>query len=100
MPQIDAIGPFRALHWPIVDGKGDSIALPQRRYLGPALHARALLGQHELAAAKVASRLRKQDRHLDRKGEIPIEILMQAIEIARAILQQQRRRPALTRLVT
>ncbi|MNW00194.1 hypothetical protein D3C71_1956510 [compost metagenome] len=80
--------------------KGNGIALAKGNDLDPALHARPLLRQHEFAAGKILPRLRQQDRHLDRKGKIAVEILMQAIEIAGDILQQQRRRPRLAGVMT
>ena len=79
--------------------KGHGIALLQRHHLGTRLHARALLGQHEFAAGEIAARLRQQHRHLQREDMLAIEVLMQAIVIASLILQQQRRRPALSRVV-
>ena len=42
---------------------------------------------------------RQQDRHLQRKCEFAIEILMQAVEVARNVLQQQRRRTRLALVV-
>src|SRR5215468_3673261 len=90
MAQLDAIAAARAAHRAMVNGKGDGIALAERHDLDPALHARALLGQHKLAAGEIAPRLRQQDRHLVREGEIAIEILVQAIEITRPILEEER----------
>jgi hypothetical protein len=43
VPQVNAIYAARALYWAMTHGKGDSIALPQRDYLRPGLHTRALL---------------------------------------------------------
>ena len=59
------------------------------------LHARPLLGQHELAAVEIRARLRQQDRDLQREDMLAVEILVQAVVVARAIAQQQRRRPRL-----
>ena len=70
MPEIDAVVALRALYGPIVDGKGDGIALSKRHHLGAALHARALLGQHELAAGKIGPGFREQDRHLQREMRV------------------------------
>jgi hypothetical protein len=96
MPQIDAICASRALNGPIAYREGHRIALPQRDYLGTALHSWALLREDELSASEILLRFGKQDRNLERKGEIAVEVLMQAIEIPRDVLQQQRRRPGLT----
>jgi hypothetical protein len=51
--QIDAISPARPLHGPLARGEDDAVALGQRCDLRARLHARALLGQHELAAGEV-----------------------------------------------
>ncbi len=87
--------PAGALYRPVMHREGHRIALGERHHFGAALHARALLGQHELAAGEIAAWLGQQDRHLDRKGEVAIKVLVQAIEVAGHILQQQRRRPRL-----
>ncbi len=59
------------------------------------LLARTLLGQHELAAREFTARRRKQNRHLERKHLVAVEILVQAVVVARAIAQEQRRGPRL-----
>ncbi len=92
---IDTVAALAPLNRPVVDGKGNRVSLLERNRLDPALHSGPLLGQYELAAGEVTSGLRKKDCHLDGKGEIAIEILMQAIEIAGPVLQQQRRWPGL-----
>jgi adenine-specific DNA-methyltransferase len=51
--QVDAIGPARALDGPMVDGEGDRVAAAERHHLDARLHARPLLGQHELAAGEI-----------------------------------------------
>ena len=85
--QVDPIGAPGALHRTIVDSKSDPIALAQRHDLGPALHARPLLGQDKLAARKILSRLGEEDRHLKRKRELAVKILVQAVEVAGNVLQ-------------
>jgi hypothetical protein len=54
-----------------------------------------LLGQCEFTPGEITPGLREEDRDLDRKDEIAIDVLMQTVEIAGAILQQQRRRSGL-----
>src|SRR5882672_1861179 len=80
-------------------GKCNGVALPQRDDFGAALHARPLFGDDELPARKILIRFRKQDRHLQRKREVAVQILMQTIEVARHVLQEKRCRPGLTRRV-
>ena len=93
--QVDAIKSAGALHRPVMHRKHHRVALTQRHHLGTRLHARPLLGQHELAAGEIAARLRQQDRDLQRKHMLAVEVLMQAVVVAGAVLQQQRRRPGL-----
>jgi hypothetical protein len=100
MPEIDAIVAFRTLDRPVVHGEGHRIALSQRYHLGPALHAWPLLGQDKLAACEIAFGFREQDCNLQRECEVAVKILMQAVEVARHVLQQQRRWPRLTLDVT
>jgi hypothetical protein len=53
MAQIDTIEAARPLHGAMMHGKRHRIALPERHHLGPRLHSRPLLGQHELAAFEI-----------------------------------------------
>src|SRR4029453_11598690 len=66
MAQINPVSPARPLHRPVMHSKGHRIALPERNRLGPRLHPRPLLRQHELATFEIPPRLRQQDRHLQR----------------------------------
>jgi hypothetical protein len=76
MPQIDAICASRTPNGPIVYCEGHRITLPQWDYLGAALHSWPLLREDELSASKIFLRFGKQDRNLERKGEIAVEVLM------------------------
>ena len=78
----------------------DGIALLQGDDFDAALHARALFGQHKFAAAEIPARLRQQHRHLQRECQLAIQILMQTVEVAGDVLQQQRRWPKLASIVT
>src|SRR3546814_7517244 len=53
----------------------------------------------DLAAGEILPRRRQQHRDLQRKDMLAVQILVQAIIIARAISQQQGRRPPLPRIV-
>src|SRR6266404_8621858 len=91
MAHAGAIKSFGPLDRTFVDREEHRIALPERHHLGARLHARPLFGQDELAALEIAARLVQQDRHLEREGDIAVEILMQAIVPAGPITQDQRR---------
>jgi hypothetical protein len=74
-----------------VNGEQDRIALLERNYLNAALHSRALFRQDEFATRKIPVGLGQQNGGLQREGEIAVQVLMQAIEVAGCVLQQQRR---------
>src|SRR5438477_299311 len=57
---VDAVDAAGALHRAVMHGDHRGVALAQRQHARTRLHARALLGHHELAAAEVAARLRQQ----------------------------------------
>jgi len=85
--EIDAICASRTLNGPIVYCEGHRVALPQWDYLGTALHSWTLLRENELSASKIFLRFGKQDCNLEREGEIAVEVLMQAVEVSRDVLQ-------------
>ena len=62
-----------------MDGKGYGSALLKWDDLGAALHARPLLGGHELATGEIVPLLREQDRNLDWEREITVEVLEIAV---------------------
>jgi hypothetical protein len=99
MAEIHAVIALRTLHRPIVDSEGHGISLPKRHDLDATLHARPLFVQGELAACEVRAGFREEDCDLDRKREIAVQILVEAIEVARDILQQQRCRTRLAGIV-
>ena len=77
----------------------DLIAEFERQHHRPRLHARALLGQHELAAGEVLAWLREQRHRLQRKHVLAVDILMQAVVVPGLIPEQERSRLALAGLV-
>jgi hypothetical protein len=90
--QVHAVGAACTLHWPVVHREDHAVATSKRHHFGPRLHSRPLLDQHELAAREVCLRLRQQNRHLEGKNMLAVHVLVQRIEIALAVLQQNRRR--------
>jgi hypothetical protein len=52
--RVDAVAAATALDRAVVDGEDNRVAALQRRHLDPALHARTLFGQDELAHVKSA----------------------------------------------
>src|SRR5579862_8619734 len=88
--ECDAVHAPRAAHRPPVHREDHGVALPKRHHLCPRLHARALLGQHELTACEVLVRAREQHRDLERKRVLAVQVLVKAIVVVRLITQQQR----------
>ena len=99
MPHVNAVSPARALDRPMVHREYGRLTTAQRHDLGPRLHARTLLGEHQLAAGEVRSRLGQQDHDLQREHMLAIEILMQAVVVTGAVAKEKRRRPCLTCIV-
>ena len=93
---VVAVGPP---HRPVMDCERRSIASLKRHDLGAALHARPLFGQDELATGEILPGLRQEDRDLDRKGDIAVKVLVEAIEITRDISEQKRRGTRLASVV-
>jgi hypothetical protein len=73
---------------PTMDCDHGRIALTQRQHHRSRLHSRPLLGHHELAAGEIATGLGQQDGNLQREDVLTIEILMETVVIACAVLQQ------------
>ena len=85
--EVHAVFALRALHWPMMDCEGHSITLQKRYDLGAALHTRTLLGQYKLSASKIMPGLGEQNRDLNRKHMLAIQILMQAVIVPFSILK-------------
>jgi hypothetical protein len=70
-----------------MDSEGHGITLPKWHDFGATLHARPLFGQDELATCEIRAGLREKNGDLDWEYGIAIEILVEAIEVTRDILQ-------------
>ena len=88
MPHINAIDTACTLHRSLVHSKNYRIALTQRNDLWPGLHARPLLGKNEFTTGEITVGRRQQNCHLQRKNMLAIQVLMQAVVIANAVLQE------------
>jgi hypothetical protein len=87
MPQVYTVRTARTLHWAVMDRDHRSVALMQWQHERSRLHARALLGHHELATFEIAARLRQQYHHLQRENMLAVQILVQAVVVVGAVLQ-------------
>ena len=65
------------------------VALAERNHLWPRLHTRPLLGEDELTAREISLRFRQQDCYLYREDVLPVNILVQAVEVTFAVLKEQ-----------
>ena len=90
MTKVDAVGSSRALYGPVVNREGHGIALVKRNDLGSRLHTRPLLREHEFAPGEISLWLGKQDGDLNRKDVLSVEVLVEAVVVAGAVLQEQR----------
>ena len=99
MAEVHTVAALRALHRPVMDREGYGITLPKRHDLDAALHAGPLFSQDELSTCEVYAGLREEDRGLYWECEVPIEVLVEAVEISRHVLQQKRRRACLAGVV-
>lgn len=85
MAHFDAVGAACSGSRCFVDREHDRVTHPQRHDMRARLHSRALFGQDEFAAVEIDFRLGQQDRHLKRKMEVAVKILMEAIIVAGAV---------------
>src|SRR5258708_29295207 len=99
VPEIDPIRPARTPHRSMVNRENDAVTVLKRYHHRPRLHARPLLRHHEFAAHEVLARLGQQDGELKRENMLTVEVLMQAVVIIGAVLEQKRCRPRLSFLL-
>src|ERR1700722_10590065 len=97
MAELDPVVAATAFRRPAIHREDHGVALDERDDGGAGLDARALLGQHELAACKVATGIGQQRRDLEREDVFAVEVLMQAVVVARSVLKEKRRRTGLSR---
>jgi hypothetical protein len=89
---VHPIASAGSAHRPVVDWENYPVTLTNRHDLSARLHAWSLLGQDKFAAGEIRSRFRQKNRHLQRKNMLAVKILMQAVVIVGAILEEERRR--------
>src|ERR1700740_353943 len=79
MAHVHPIMPAHAPRGPMMDRKHHGVALTKGNNRRPRLHSWSLLRQDEFASREVLPGPRQQHRDLQRKCEIAVEVLMQAI---------------------
>jgi hypothetical protein len=84
-----SIDAARASLGAVIHRKDDGFALMQLDDGGARLHAGALLGEDELAAGEVACGFAEQEGYLQGEDEIAVEVLVEAVIVALAVLQEQ-----------
>ena len=93
-PKATAPGGCRSL----IDGEHERVALAQREDIG-SLSARGGLGHDEFTTLEIVAGLGEQDRHLQREDMLAIEVLVQAVEVAFPVFEDERGRSCLTCLM-
>src|SRR4051812_22395912 len=88
VPHIDPVDTPCSLHRALMYRENHAIALLKRHDLHSRLHARPLLGQHKLTARKVFLWFREQESYLQRENMFAVKVLVQAIIIVLAVLEQ------------
>ncbi len=91
MTHDDAVNSARALNGPGIHCEHHRVAAPERHDRSPALHPGPLLGQDELTSDEIVAGLGQQHRYLERKDVFPVEVLMEAVKVARPVAKQERR---------
>src|SRR5919202_3371327 len=99
MAKIDAIHAPRAMHGTLAHGEDHPVTLPQRHHHGPRLHARTLFSEDKFTAGEVMLGFREEERHLEGKHVLAVQILVETIVIATAVAKQQWRWSTLACLV-
>src|SRR5262245_61331659 len=90
----------RTSHRPVAGGEEDTLAFFHTDGLGARLGAGALFVEQEFAAAVITPVLVQDAGSLQGKGYLAVQILMQAVVIARLVTQDQRCWAGLMVLVT
>src|SRR2546425_12518141 len=93
VPRVPATGRSRV-------AKMTAAPLLHRDRVAARLRARSLLDEQKLAAGVVDAVAAENKDHLQRKREVAVDILMQAVIAAGDVRQQERRRPRLPRRMT
>ena len=97
--KVDTVDTPGSLDGTVADREDHTVTKTKRHDLGSRLHPWPLLGQHKLTAGEVCVWFREKNRHLQRKHMLAVNVLMQRVEVALAILQQKRCRPRLPSVV-
>lgn len=92
---VHTVNAALSLHRSVLHRKDRAVTPGLRDDFRSRLHAWTLLGEQELASGEVIAGSRQKKDSLHREDMLAIQILVQAVAIAPAVLQQQRRRSIL-----
>src|SRR5882757_10967162 len=87
MAHVHAISAACTFHGSVMYGEDDAHSLPEWHNLHSRLHARPLFGERKLAAGKFLAGLRQQERDLKREDVFTVNILVQAVIVARSVFE-------------
>src|SRR5262245_36911853 len=85
----DAIRTASPARRPLAGREDHDLPLGERDHLAAGLRAGALLDQEELAASEVLAGAAQQARHLEREGDLAVDVLVQAVVAAGLVAQQE-----------
>src|SRR5258705_1776821 len=98
MAQGHAVGTTGSLRRPVAPREEDAFTADQRDHLRARLHPGPLLGEEELAAAEVAAGRGQEEGRLQRKEDLAVDVLVQAVVVVRLVAQEERCRAVLSRV--
>src|SRR5262250_364815 len=81
----------RAARRSVSGGEDDHLTLLGGDRLAPRLRARPLLDEEEVAALVIHAPTAEERGDLERKGDVAVEVLVQAVVAADLVVQEQRR---------
>jgi hypothetical protein len=91
MPHADPVESAAALHGPMARRENESLSLPGDNDFSFGLGARLLFHNHEFATFIVDARPAQKAGQLQWEGDGAVHVLVETVEIAAFIVQQQRR---------
>ena len=88
MPKIHSIVASFAFDGPMVNRECHSVSFTKGNDFDLRLHARLLFRQYKFVTRELTSRLREQNRDLNRENILSIKVVVEAVEVAWSVLQQ------------
>ena len=100
MPSVYPIVSSGSLHGSVARRKDDGLSLLGGQHFTTGLGARALFHEQKLATGKIPLVTAEKHGELQRKRDVPIEVLMEAVVPSGGVVEQQRGGLRLAMLMT